>query len=107
MENDCISLEQYTAKFVANQRITGIDLEVMMHVPCPFCADPDFFVHTILATEAAYRTGSTCKNCGRGARVIFHDNGHGSTTVEFVQTCGEIPPAWMRYRMRRVERPQR
>jgi hypothetical protein len=104
MENDCKSFEQYKAKFFESQRITGYGLEVTMHIPCPFCAHPDFLIHKILDTEAAYRAGATCKNCARGARGIFRHTEQGGVCAEFVQTAGEDPPAWTPYRMRRAPR---
>lgn len=104
MENDCKSFEQYKAKFYSSQRITGIGLEVTMHVPCPFCAHPDFLVHKILDTEAAYKAGATCKNCKRSVSAIFHRNEQNCVRAEFVQTAGEDAPAWMPYRMRRLTR---
>ena len=88
------SREEYEAKFKANQKITGLGLDVTMHVPCAFCAEPDMLVHRVVDTEQAYSAGAVCKFCGRGIRGIFtHDRG--GVSLEIVQTVGAAPPVWL------------
>lgn len=92
--SDCTSREEYEAKFFSNQKLSGIGAETTCHVPCPFCAEPDFLVHRVLETEAAYTAGAVCKQCGRGAKAIFK-NDRGGIQFTMVQTVGEDGPAWM------------
>jgi hypothetical protein len=88
-----VTKEEYEQKFLGNQKITGFGIETTMHMPCPFCAEPDFLVHTILDTQKAYINGAICNHCGRGARAIFHGDGQ-SIRFYFVQTVGDPPPEY-------------
>jgi hypothetical protein len=75
----------------------------MMHVPCPFCAAPEFVVCAIVGgAERAFEKGATCRECGRGCRAIFQRS-PGSLGFEFVQTGGDEPPDWLTPQMRRVD----
>lgn len=91
---DCENMDAFNAKFKKNMKIDGFGLDVMLHVPCPFCADPDALVHKVIDTVSAYEKGARCKGCGRGFRGIFTQH-RGGTTFLIVQTAGDDPPAWL------------
>ena len=91
---ECSSFEDYKIKFYGNQKLSGYGLYTTMHVPCPFCAEPDFMVHRILDPEAAYTQGAVCAHCKRGMRGIIRRD-VGSVWCSFVQTCGDPPPPWL------------
>jgi hypothetical protein len=96
--SDPISMSDYVQKFTSNQRISGYGLEVTMHVPCPFCATPDWLVHRVLDTEGAYSRGAVCRHCSRGCRaLVSHDQG--GVAMRFVQTCGPEQPSWLEPKM--------
>ena len=86
---------EYEARFAKNQRVDGFGIEgVRVHVPCPFCAAPDWVVHGILEAERAYSRGAACAACGRAARVVFTPIA-GGKALTFVQTAGGDPPPWV------------
>ena len=93
--------QEYEAKFHANEKITGYGSEVTMHMPCPFCAEPDFITHRVIDSEEAYEKGAVCKYCKRGAKAIFKHTA-GGVEFEFVQTVGDPIPDYLPP-MRRVE----
>lgn len=92
--SECTGFEEYKRKFTANQKIDGFGLGILIHVPCPFCAEPDFLVHKLHEAERAYRDGAVCKHCGRGLRGLFNYDASG-VSFEFVQTVGVAPPDWL------------
>lgn len=93
---------EYEAKFAANQRISGQGVgNVYVHMPCPFCAEPDFMVYELLASQDAMSKGATCKACRRGIKAIFSRSPSG-VSFEIVQTCGDTAPDYVPP-MRRVE----
>ena len=97
------SAQEYTQRFHANQRITGFGIDgVRMHVPCPFCAAPDWLVHGILETETAMQRDTICQECGRSARALMQRDARG-VQFEFVQTGGPDQPDWLTPHMRRVD----
>lgn len=98
------SMEQYNEVFMRNQKISGLGIEgTTMHMPCPFCAHPDFMVYKIVDTEDKVVEPHVCSNCQRGAKFILNDDGEGTKTLELVQTQGDDPPEWMQPHPRRVE----
>ena len=99
--SECTSMADYRAKFFGNQKLSGFGIDTTMHIPCAFCAEPDWLVHRIIDAEQAYEGGAVCKHCGRGARAIITRN-RGSVSCEFVQTSGEDAPSWLMPMMRRV-----
>jgi hypothetical protein len=98
--SECTSMGDYRSKFFANQKLSGFGLDTTMHIPCAFCAEPDWLVHRIIDAEKAYDAGAVCKHCGRGARGIITHNG--GVSVEFVQISGPDAPSWLVPTMRRV-----
>lgn len=88
------TLDEYNAKATTNIRITGTGLEVTVHMPCPFCAEPDWLIHRVLETEAAMGKGAQCKHCGRAAKAIYERNSSG-IRFEIVQTLGDPPSTWL------------
>jgi hypothetical protein len=93
--SECTSQQQYTEKFFRNQFISGIGFGVEMHVPCPFCAEPDWLVHKIVDTREAYSAGAVCKHCDRGCRALFKRDAGGGVSWEFVQTSGRAAPSFV------------
>jgi hypothetical protein len=103
------SREEYEERFHANQKITGFGLDTTMHMPCPFCAAPDFMVYRVIDTETApdfmvYRVidtetalveGAVCSECKRGAAIEFSVNTPSNKQFEMVQTSGEPAPDWL------------
>lgn len=93
---------EYENRFHANQNITGHGLETTCHMPCPFCAAPDFMIYRVLEVNEAIQKGAVCKECKRGMKGIVTETRHGSST-EIVQTEGdEEYHAWAPA-MRRVD----
>lgn len=96
--------EEYLIRFQANQKITGYGIEgTTQHMPCPFCAAPDWMVSTIIEIEQAMAVDRKCAECGRSAKAIVNRRGIGDVSFEFVQTGGDDPPDWLEPKMRRVE----
>jgi hypothetical protein len=85
---------EYEAKYAANTAITGYGLEVLVHAPCPFCAEPEFLVHKVLEVSEALGNGAVCKHCHRGMRGIVTVSASG-TVIGFVQTAGPDPAPWI------------
>lgn len=96
------SLAEYTARFNANTEVTGYGTEVAMHVPCPFCAAPDWAVWALIRATDAMREDRTCRECGRSARSEVMALPGGGTSVELVQTGGPDAPPWLDPPPRRV-----
>lgn len=88
------SMEELSARFAANQKITGFGLEVATHMPCGFCGAPDLFIMPITDAQSAMVKGSVCKECGRGTKALFTEH-DGGISFEIVQTSGDDPPAWL------------
>ena len=105
------SYAEYMQRLAENSQISGRYLDTAMHMPCPFCAAPDFLVYKIIETQQLLAKGAVCKECGRGAKVIFSQHvtpGPGlyenpGCSFEFVQTCGPDQPEWLEAKMRRVD----
>jgi transposase-like protein len=89
-------MQEYTERFAANQKITGFGVNVTMHMPCPFCAEPDFMVYKIIETEDA--TGGTCKACNR-TLLIEHEVVGPTRTIRMYQTGGPPQPEWLNPKM--------
>lgn len=94
--------QEYEQKYFHNQRITGFGLGVTLHVPCPFCAEPDFLIYKIIEMESALTSDHVCKHCGRGMKTFIERDKYGGTKMEFVQTCGDDPPDFLP-KMRRIQ----
>lgn len=95
--------EEYLERFNTNQKCSGFGIEeATIHMPCPFCAAPDFMVYRIIDAQDAMMKGGICKECGRGCQAVFQKSAH-STAFEFVQTVGADQPDWLTPKMRRVE----
>lgn len=92
---------EYEERFALNNKLSGFGVDTTMHMPCPFCAAPDFMVYRIIETHAALREGGTCVECHRGFRGDVTVTSHG-TSCEFVQTCGDDAPDYIPA-MRRVK----
>lgn len=88
--------EEYIARQQASQHLSGYGADTTVHVPCPFCAAPEWLVHRVIDTEAAMSKGATCKKCGRTARAHIATHPGGGKSFEIVQTGGPDPPPWHR-----------
>jgi len=94
---------EYLRRFNANEKIDGFGIgNVHIHMPCPFCAAPEFMVFEVLQTEQAMMKGATCKECGRGARAQIRKDAAG-TSFEILQTAGPDQPEWLTPKMRRIQ----
>jgi hypothetical protein len=92
--------EEYEAKYHANTRMSGFGLDTTIHMPCPFCAEPDFLSYRSLETHEALAKETVCTKCGRGMRNLIVRTEHaGSVTVGFapVQTRGDDPAPYLRW----------
>ena len=88
--------EDYDALAMANTRISGHGVrETRIHLPCPFCAAPEFMSYLVIDAEAAMTAGATCEACGRSAKTIFTKHDDGGKSFEIVQTGGSDPPAYL------------
>jgi hypothetical protein len=88
------SKEDYEARFHENQKMTGRFFETTMHMPCPFCAAPEFMVYKILEVTEIIAQEHICSECRRGCRAIITRE-TGGISFEFVQTQGDPPPEWV------------
>lgn len=96
--------EDYRKRFHENEKISGFGVgNVFVHMPCAFCAAPDFLVYEILDVERAIAEGGTCKECGRSMRAIVTRTADRGVSFEFVQTGGPDAPPWLQPAIRRVE----
>lgn len=100
--NDPKTYEKYLERFGYNNKVTGFGADVTTHMPCPWCASPDFMVVTVIDAIADLERGHTCRVCGRSGRTIITQDA-GGTSAEFVQTGGEVAPPWLEPAPRRVE----
>jgi hypothetical protein len=96
----------YALRYTANSRITGHGIDgATIHMPCPWCAAPDFTAIPLAAAHQALRAPATCGECGRSGRTIYHVDLPGHTETEFVQTAGPPPPDWLAVKPRRYPHP--
>jgi hypothetical protein len=93
------SAEEYRKKFDDNQHMSGQFLETTMHMPCPFCAAPEFWVFKILEIERVLGADMKCNECHRGARALFKRD-RGGVSFEIVQVSGSAQPEWLEPKMR-------
>lgn len=101
--NDPATLDEYNAKAMRSQRITGYGAGVVTHFPCPGCAAPDWLAFPITAALNGYagvQDSTACKECGRSFRMVITVTGGGaaaggSTESAIVQTGGEDIPAYL------------
>jgi hypothetical protein len=92
---EATGIDAFNAKFCANQKITGSGIgNVMVHMPCPFCAEPDFVVYEVLTVQTAMGEGAVCKSCQRGAKAVFTRHASG-ISFEIVQTVGPDAPSFL------------
>lgn len=84
---------EFLVRFRRNQRLSGRGLETRVHMPCAFCAAPDFIVYRIVEVESIMTKGAVCRECKRGLRAHYR-HAVGMTTFGLVQTSGDPPPPW-------------
>lgn len=106
------NFDEYTALFYANTVIDGYGIDVTNHLPCPWCAHPDFMLLMPAAgivpndkrpnLDRVMSTEHTCSNCGRSGKNLI-SRGPNGVNYEFVQTGGAPPPDWLVPQPRRVE----
>lgn len=102
--NEPDSLDEYNTRYQENILIEeyGVD-GIRTHVPCPFCAEPDWLVHGLLDVEEKYRKGAVCRRCHRGA-IVLTKKENNVTTLHFVQTEGPDIPAWFPWPMEKASK---
>ncbi len=88
------SMAEYLTRFQQAERVSGYGLDTTIHVPCPFCAAPDWMVYKIMEVEIAGETGATCKECKRSARMPVRTE-RGAKIIQLVQTGGPKQPDWL------------
>lgn len=88
------SKREYEERFAQNMSMSGYGLDVTQHMPCPFCAAPDFMTYRVADMQAVTTKGAECKECGRGMKTVFERNGQ-LTTMRMIQTKGAPPPPWV------------
>lgn len=89
------SLEEYNTRATLNTRITGMFDQVTTHVPCMFCAAPDWASWSILTThEDMAGPAHTCKECKRTGAILarYHESG---LIIFPVQLAGPDTPEWL------------
>jgi hypothetical protein len=92
--NDPQSKTIYDLTFKQNQKLTGVGSRTTCHLPCPFCAAPDWMVYSVVDALAAFERGAVCEHCHRGARALVARVA-GGVSYKFVQTCGAAPPSYL------------
>ena len=93
---------EYIERFAQNQKIDGYGVgNIHIHMPCPFCAAPDFLVYELLDTESALEKGGSCQECKRAAHAEIVRQ-KGGVQFEMVQTAGPDQPEWLVPKMRRI-----
>ena len=100
---ECTSWDDFNTRFAAAQHIEGFGMDTTMHVPCAFCAAPDFMIYPLLELQTITSRIHICKACGRAGKFLYQPLPQGGTQMELVQTGGPNPPAWMTPAPRRVE----
>jgi hypothetical protein len=100
------SIEEYQARLHENTKVTGQGIEgTRLHLPCPFCAAPEFLAFPILDQERMLRAGAVCRECGRGMRAVYERPNEALTRFYLVQTEGPPPAAWCPVRRREGDPP--
>jgi hypothetical protein len=100
--------EEFDIRFAANAYADPDgSMECAFHIPCPFCAAPDFVVAKLLEFNMITSMARTCRECDRGVKLVLKPVHHPKTgnligeSYQFLQTHGEDPPSWAP--MKRVE----
>jgi|SRR5688572_5266892 len=88
------SREEYERRFNRHQRLEGFGTETTLHMPCPFCAAPDFIVARVVDVQAALAKGAVCQECGRGMRLEYTYHQPQVLSFEAIQTCGSDAPSY-------------
>jgi hypothetical protein len=91
---DPATRDEFGLLFAENTMVSGEGLDTTQHMPCPFCAAPDFLIVKIVEFGQEDTGPFECGSCGRSGRFVV-DRETEAVRMEFVQTGGEPPPAWM------------
>lgn len=96
------SMEEFTARYLRNQRVGGFGLDTHMVAPCPFCGAAEWMTWHITGQvgghedmQTAMQQGATCGECGRSGRFVHYPTPAGGTQITLVQTGGPDVPEWM------------
>jgi len=84
------SLREFEDRYNANYKVEGWAFQSNVHLPCPFCAAPDWLTYQIANMVLATQEGATCKECGRTAKMVLSDDGY----MRMTQIDGPPPPSW-------------
>lgn len=96
MHQDPKTKAEFDARYDENAYIEGEGMESEAHLPCPFCAAPDFVQFRMLDAEMIAKLERVCRECSRGVVLEIKPIAKGTgVRWEFVQTCGEDPPAYL------------
>lgn len=96
------NMNEYNERFLTNMQVTGYGITgTTQHMPCPFCAAPDWYVVKLM--DFGHTSDPlTCGECGRTAQLLYAKIDGGST-MELVQTDGPDAPEWLQPPPRRAE----
>lgn len=103
MNKDPANMDEYKKKFELNTTYSGQGLDTTIHVPCPYCAEPEFMVYKIVESETALKKGGFCKHCQRGMVTVFHVDTPNNKQFEMVQTVGPDAPDYLPKIRRKTE----
>lgn len=94
---DPASLEEYNLKSTMNTYITASGVSnLVMHHPCPFCAEADFKVIKFMdywRQRSPRIIEGTCEGCGRSGRIVV-TTVRSIVDMKLTQTGGESLPNW-------------
>ncbi len=100
------STAEYNALFKKNKRLEICEGNTFVHLPCPFCASPNWIIFNILGAYEALVKGATCRTCKRTARAVVVNRRGGSRSImrtEMFKVAGPKQPGWMDPQMRQLK----
>jgi hypothetical protein len=101
---DPANYQDYLKKTHKHTKLEGFGLEeITQHQPCPWCAEPGFWIFHVLDIKEVTSQDTTCQHCGRSGKLLYHEDTDSSTVFELVQTGGEDAPSWFDVAPRRID----
>ena len=96
MDNPAVPLthDVFTKKYEKNTRYSGQGLELKIHMPCPFCAEPDFVNFKLLEMREKMIRPHECQACGRAMKLRYEGN-PSQLLITMIQTKGAPPPDFL------------
>jgi hypothetical protein len=84
---------EYEERLTHNTDLSGFGFDTSVHMPCPFCAAPDFLIYKVLEVASAFQQDTTCAHCKRTVRGALHTTPN-TATMRLFQVAGDDPPPW-------------